>query len=360
MQRILVALLGRTPQILTETLYALHRQGRLPDRILLLTTEAGKRICLEQLLHPEQGRLQEFRRAFGLETSCCLLLESDIRTPSARTGRQIEDIVTAEDSQDFYKLCLETVFELSRDAGTELVFSIAGGRKTMSAALALAAQCYARPQDSMCHVLVSPRAEADPGFFYPAPDGQEEDVFLTPVPFFRVRERLPAEFFSAAATLQTVSGLCQATPLAVHLDLARYLLSCAGTDVVLPPVLLTLYAFFALQEAPCPEGTLVCPEGCMACALSWEEIARQRERMLHYYGVLERKELARGSRGILSLSAENFRSYRAKLHKLLCEKLGIVTGTSISIVSQRRQKTTVYALRIPRNQISVQQKGFLP
>lgn len=358
MQRILIALLGRTPQILTETLYALHRQGRLPDRILVLTTEAGKRMCLEQLLHPQRGRLQAFRLAFGLEASSCSLQDSDILTPSVMAGRPIEDIVTAEHSQIFYELCLETVFALSSEAGTELVFSIAGGRKTMSAALALAAQCYARAQDSMCHVLVSPQAEANPDFFFPDPEGKEE-VFLSPVPFFRMREQLPAEFFRTAATLQTISGLCRTIPLQVHLDLGKNRLSCAGKEVVLSPVQLTLYAFFALQKAPCSEGALVCPEGCMACALSWEEIAGQRERLLRYYGALERKELAWGNSGILSLSAANFRSYRSKLHKLLCEKLGTVTGTALGIASGRRQKKTVYALRIPRSQISVQQKEVL-
>ena len=50
MTRILLALCGLTPQIITETLYALHQEGQLPQRVILLTTRAGRERCLKRLL----------------------------------------------------------------------------------------------------------------------------------------------------------------------------------------------------------------------------------------------------------------------------------------------------------------------
>ncbi len=161
MKKILIALCGKTPQIITETLYALHLRQSFPDRVVILTTDAGRALCLDRLLHPEHGRLPALLQGLR-RVAPCLLRAKNILTPPGTDP--VTDIHTEEDSRRFLELCLKTVFTLSRDSGCEIIFSIAGGRKTMSAALVLAAQCYARPQDSMFHILVPQELEADPFF----------------------------------------------------------------------------------------------------------------------------------------------------------------------------------------------------
>ncbi|QMT31185.1 CRISPR-associated ring nuclease [Alysiella filiformis] len=50
-QKILVAVTGMTPQIVTETVYALHKNHNwLPEKIIVLTTLEGKKRIVEQLL----------------------------------------------------------------------------------------------------------------------------------------------------------------------------------------------------------------------------------------------------------------------------------------------------------------------
>ena len=54
MKQILVAVTGASPQVLTETLYALHIQGKpTPDEVFVITTKNSKQTLIEGLF--EQG-----------------------------------------------------------------------------------------------------------------------------------------------------------------------------------------------------------------------------------------------------------------------------------------------------------------
>jgi len=60
MTQTLISILGGTPQLVTETLYALHmeRPALLPDRIEVITTSFGKR-GVQQLLG-DDGQIRAF------------------------------------------------------------------------------------------------------------------------------------------------------------------------------------------------------------------------------------------------------------------------------------------------------------
>ena len=354
MKRTLISLCGRTPQIITESLYALHMQGRFPTRVVVLTTERGREACLAQLLPAGRGRLAALLAALGRAEDSLTFSETDILTPSARSGGPVPDIETEEDSRLFFELCLETVFTLSRSRNGELLFSIAGGRKTMSAALALAAQCYARPQDSMFHVLVPPEKESDPQFFHPVAPMEDTCITLTPIPFFRMRNHLPPELLHSPATLETLSHICTPQPpLSLTLDMKKRLLCCEGRTLSLPPALFAVYAFFALEKALCPDSAALCPMECRACSLTWADVEAKRDDILLIYRCVETKNLARGQYGILHLSAANFRSTLAKLKKLLIQNFGENTGARLGIISERKNGAATYALRIPQKQIII-------
>ena len=66
MKRVLLAVCGLTPQIITETLYALHCEGRLPQRVVVLTTRAGRERCLNTLFGGP-GMLHRFFDDYGDE-----------------------------------------------------------------------------------------------------------------------------------------------------------------------------------------------------------------------------------------------------------------------------------------------------
>lgn len=224
----------------------------------------------------------------------------------------------------------------------------------MSAALVLAAQCYARPQDSMFHILVPQELESNPNFFYPSGNEITPPLILTPVPFFRMREHLPVDFLQSPATLESLSYVCMPKePLYPSLDFDTHTLSCNGRSLHLPPALLAVYAFFVLQKTECPYRSDVCPENCSACALTWPDVASKLDEIHHIYQCVEGRTSARGQTGIVHLSAANFRSSLSKLKKMLIQVFGHVVGTRLSILSTKKAQVAEYCLRIPRRQIFI-------
>ncbi|RMG32111.1 MAG: TIGR02584 family CRISPR-associated protein, partial [Methanobacteriota archaeon] len=86
-------------------------------------------------------------------------------------GKPLEDIRTREDNEVMARKIMEVVYRFTSEPQNRLFASLAGGRKTMSAYLALAMQLFGREQDRLTHVLIYPPAlESDKNFFYPPPD----------------------------------------------------------------------------------------------------------------------------------------------------------------------------------------------
>ncbi len=67
-KQILLCVAGMTPQIVTETLWALVENGERIDEIRVIPTLAGKRKLIDTLFG-ENGKFDEFCHEFGIERS---------------------------------------------------------------------------------------------------------------------------------------------------------------------------------------------------------------------------------------------------------------------------------------------------
>ncbi|MDP4559154.1 CRISPR-associated ring nuclease Csm6 [Halomonas meridiana] len=197
----LLAVTGMTPQVITETLYGLHRQrSPWPSRLHIITTQVGQAI-LEKSLFADQKlaalcdelKMPRYRRD---------QVQIDV-VPDAE-GNTVDDARTLADHEALADFIMQTVRELTADTSTNLHASIAGGRKTMTFYLGYAMSLFGRPDDRMSHVLVSEGYENHPDFFFPTRtsqwikdrDGREwdmakADVSLADIPFIRQRDQLP-------------------------------------------------------------------------------------------------------------------------------------------------------------------------
>ncbi|NUM73796.1 hypothetical protein HUU40_05495 [candidate division KSB1 bacterium] len=64
-RHLLVALLGRTPQVLTETLYALCVQKGVPiSEVSAISTQEGRQAALDKLLAPHAGRFYQLQHDY--------------------------------------------------------------------------------------------------------------------------------------------------------------------------------------------------------------------------------------------------------------------------------------------------------
>jgi len=271
-RHILVALLGRTPQILTETLYALCVEQQTPITAMwAISTQEGLQIAVDKLLAVPAGHFYRLQKEYPAACGGVAFSESHILV--AHDGLlPLADIHSREDSENFLELILRVLWEKTGDPKTAVHCSLAGGRKTMSAYMALVMQMLGREQDKLYHVLLTPpEAENHPEFYYPAPasrtlklaDGRTIDsakvkVELVEIPYVRLREHLPIELLerdvSFAELLQWTQDQIAALPRTPVLQLfpQRHLLRIGPREIVLPPLEFCLYWHFAERSQKRP------------------------------------------------------------------------------------------------------------
>jgi CRISPR-associated protein (TIGR02584 family) len=167
--RILLAVTGLSPQVVTETLFALARQGpeHLPTQVHILTTADGADRVRLLLLSRKPGWFHRLRRDYGLPAIA--FAEANLHLLTDRRGRPLNDIRTPEENALLADQVTALVRRFTSDPASQLHISLAGGRKTMGFYAGYALSLYGRERDRLSHVLVSPPFESHPQFFYPAP-----------------------------------------------------------------------------------------------------------------------------------------------------------------------------------------------
>lgn len=207
---VLLAVVGLSPGVLTETIWALAYQSPpiLPERIVVIATRPAREE-LHRVLFDGGGwnRLTVSLQQSGLAIDDRLLFgpaAEHIRLiPRPDGSGDVDDLTTAGDHAAAADFIMRTLRGFTENPETRVLASIAGGRKTMSALLTSCMILLGRPQDRLYHVLVDPRYESallEPPFLFPEKNlvhrqsGTErrlrsEDAWieLAEIPFVRVR-----------------------------------------------------------------------------------------------------------------------------------------------------------------------------
>lgn len=166
---------GLTPQILTETVFALvvGKGGvnlhQIPRKIEVVTTTAGRRL-LRSSLFPcggRKGQLDLFCDDYGIDRSEIEFDESCIHVIRDRNGDELADIIDDDQNSSAADLISERIRALCAAEAAPLHVSLAGGRKTMGFYAGYALSLYGRPHDRLSHVLINPPFESHPDFYYP-------------------------------------------------------------------------------------------------------------------------------------------------------------------------------------------------
>ncbi|MBK1645216.1 TIGR02584 family CRISPR-associated protein [Thiocapsa imhoffii] len=219
-RRILLAVTGLTPQIVTETLYALACRGAdtwIPHEIHLITTATGANNARLNLLAGERW-FHRLCEDYALPSIA--FTPEHIHVLRDAEGRPLDDIRTQGDNTLAADVITETLRQLTADPASELHVSIAGGRKTMGYYLGYALSLYGRPQDRLSHVLVSDPFETNRDFYYPTPyehpihsrrgekeitvDARNARVDLADIPFVMLRDGLPERLRTGQASFTRV------------------------------------------------------------------------------------------------------------------------------------------------------------
>jgi len=199
-KEIFISIAGSTPQVITETIYALavKKPPVIPDEIFIITTFKGK-VMIENALIGK-GILKELCQEYNLPPLS--IKDSSFIIPFGCSGNALEDIRNEEENEAMGDLITSFVREKTNDPACRLHCSIAGGRKTMSFYLGAAMQLFGRPWDKLYHVLVTPEFESNQEFYYKPKEDvvirsngkslhtKDAQITLAELPFIRLRNKV--------------------------------------------------------------------------------------------------------------------------------------------------------------------------
>ena len=277
---ILIAGMGTSPAVLTETVWALCHQKKpmVPDEIVVLVTKSGKeRLCAE-LLTGDESVWEKMLAALKKEKikidGKLVFGETSIRVIPDERGNGVWDLRSGEDNLRAADFMLRQIRQYTESSDTVVLASIAGGRKTMSALLFSCMSLLGREDDKVFHVLLPPEFEGgvEPQMYYPVKgvtytnthtgkkyksDKYKSELFE--VPFVRMRGWYQEKFKSIPPSYQTlISKVQTVAPPAVNypeieIDAANGTVKLNGSLVSLSK---TNFAALLLLSRGCPTKDL--------------------------------------------------------------------------------------------------------
>ena len=349
-RRILLAVTGLSPQILTETLYALgvtpgeEAAPFIPTEVHLITTTEGARLARTSLLHPDGGAFHALLADYP-QLGQPTFDESHIHVIKDAAGQPLADIRSPEENAQAADGITQLMSKLTRDGTAQLHVSIAGGRKTMGFYLGYAFSLFARPQDELSHVLVSSPFEGHPEFFFPPAqprrlvtrEGQHIDtsdarITLARIPVVRLRHGQPQALLAGQASFgDTVAAIEQClAPPSLHIDLAARRVQCGSTCVQLAPAQLAWLAWWAqnVLEERGPQN--------------WRSAdARQFLALYQRIVTVDTMEYERAQTRLKDgMEKTFFEESNAKLERALKTQLGLAATPYLLATSGKRPHTT--------------------
>lgn len=367
-RRILLAVCGLSPQIVTETIYALAANAQapfVPTEVHLITTREGAQRAELSLLSDDLGWFHKLCADYHLPGIHFSRKNIHVMRDAAERG--MDDIRSIDNNRAAADFITARVREFSADPACALHVSIAGGRKTMGFYLGYALSLYGRPQDRLSHVLVSEPFENSIDFFYPTPysrvlqtrDGRLADtamaeVTLAEIPFVSLRHGLPQALLAGHASFSETVAAAQAAlaPPQLVIDLANRRIRASAREVELPPAELALLAVFA-RRALAGDGPLSAPTKGVP------DKAWAQRYLREYQGINGIMSGTDATKAALQdgMDGDYFSQRKSKLERRLRAALG--PAASLYRIERGNQRIGKYCLALPAESIRFVQGGVV-
>jgi CRISPR-associated protein (TIGR02584 family) len=174
----LIALVGRSPAVLTCTLHALATEDPpfWPDKVVVVTTQQGQEATLQAMFTPRSGGKPPV-----LVSLAAVLRKPELPLSNHQqsnglsfaipgvAGVRDKDAHQEDELHRMGAIIYKHLYEATRHVDDRVMLSLSGGRKSMAHLAGTAMSLLGRPgKDELLHVLVEPDwLENDPGFVYP-------------------------------------------------------------------------------------------------------------------------------------------------------------------------------------------------
>ncbi len=360
--RILLAVTGLSPQVVTETLYALATQqpAFIPTEIHLITTTSGAERARLALLSESSAWFHRLREDYRLPPID--FGPDHIHVLTDATGQALADIRHPADNEAAADFICDHLRRLTAQRDSALHVSIAGGRKTMGYYLGYALSLYARPQDRLSHVLVNEPFESSWDFFYPTPysqvittrdgslaDTRDAKVNLAEIPFVSLRHGLDEKLLNGKSRFSEVvaSARQNLAPASLHIDLTCQRVRAAGKTFRLPPVQLALLTLFA-RRAKNRQAPLAAPPKSIPDK-HWAERLLTEYQHIRGNAMDSLERTAHALRH--GMDGDYFSSQKSALHKNLRRQLGSLAGDYL--IDDGGSRPRRYSLKLPPEAIQI-------
>lgn len=167
---VLLAILGESPGVLTETLWGIAENdpASFPSEISIMTTRRGQQTLQQQFRSRTLPCLtQKLNQTFG-EWFYTPLLRTQI-FPDRENMKELDDLLSRSDVDIAGDAMLRWVRGYAFEENTRILASISGGRKSMTSLFTTCMTLLGKPEDRMFHVHVPPPYDRplDPPFLFP-------------------------------------------------------------------------------------------------------------------------------------------------------------------------------------------------
>lgn len=377
-REVLIFVAGATPQIITETIYALAMQNPpiYADELHIITHSLGKQLIIQKL--GKDGVLQQLCTEYGIPRLS--LSDANFLVITDQDGNELSDIRTVADNEQAGDQIAAFLRRKAAEPSVRLHCSLSGGRKTMTHYMGIAFQLFARQWDRLYHVMVAPEFEKVEQFFYPPKQPQQlnvksrtgeviintadANVSLVQLPMIYLRDKVPSQ----AATIREIVAEGQkeidmaATQRPVRVNLAERTLYIGDTLIDLSPIQLMLYTtFLNLKRQPCRFNSRDYCHECTACFIplveltSSEAIEQMAKDYQSIYGndPLKADELL--EKWDRNLQTDLLRQQISKINAAIRDDLNDPTLLPIYKVSTVKQYgSSRYGVRVEKGKIVVE------
>ncbi len=376
-REVLVFVTGTTPQIITETLYALHHLSMPvnPDEIYIITTTTGMEVAERELIN--EGRLEAFYEEFGIPP-----VQLEIVLVTNGEGIALSDIISAQDNEDVGDFIVAFLKERTKDQGARLHCSIAGGRKTMSFYLGTALSLMGRPWDRLYHVIITPEFESHPGFYWKPKEERlfetknrnggtpkrlstkDAEITLAELPFIRLKGRFSFEERSFRALV--VEGQVEIDTAFIQLPLTVNLtertVTVGSTTIEMVPMQLIIYnAFLRVKLSHCRYPERAYCIDCTDCFPYLVDLSSRRvlEEMAEDYRAAYGHNVGRVDEFLRQwpegLDVETLRQHRSKINRVIKEHLRDETlSTFYTIAAIGRHGNKRHGVKVEKGKIRIE------
>jgi len=375
-KEILVCVIGATPQIITETIYALANKNPpvYIDEIFIITTSTGKKQIENTLI--KKGILKQLLKEYKLPSL-------DIKTSSIivikdKNDKEIDDIRDSFQSEATADTIISLIRELTKDPSARLHCSLAGGRKTMGFYLGSAMELFGRPWDKLYHVLVSSEFESNPEFFYKPKkekfiqcrlsDGskveistEKAEIELIELPFIKLSGKIKLygnTFTELIEETQSEINFALIQPF-INIKLKERKISIGTTIFSMNPMLIALYATILKQKILCTENKSCL--GCDECYISLTNLTEKPliDEFADFYAKAYKPNIVDIEEIKYKLekriSPYTLRSYITKINNHISRVISDETLASLyKIKSIRRYGATTYGVSIDKRKIKIE------